>query len=95
MSNHSFLVRDPEKSGYVENTEAFVVNWSALFVNTVVAVGVNFLDGGTLRKLEGIDNSVDFGVSAPVNKVGEHDLHLCKVELSGATEPKEVVVVEV
>jgi hypothetical protein len=95
VSNHTCFGADPEQPCNVENPEAFVVNWAAQLVDSVVEVGVDYLNFFALGKLVVVHNGVDFIPLSPVHEVCEHDLHLSKVELSSATEAQQVVVVEV
>ena len=72
VSDHSFLGCNLKKSGDIEKTEAFDVDGPPKFVNTVVAMWINFLDSGALRKLVSIDDGVNFCFSSPIREVCEH-----------------------
>ena len=95
VSDHSFFRCNLKKSGDIEKTEAFDVDGPPKFVNTVVSVWIDFLDGCALIKLVSVDHGVNFRVSPPVNEVCPHDLHLGQVELSGTTKPQNIMLTEV
>ena len=76
MSNHTFFSSNFKKSGHIKQTEALDIDGATKLVNTVVSVRVDFLHSCTLVKLICLDNGVNFLVSAPVHKIGEHELHL-------------------
>ena len=95
VSDHSFLRCKLEKCSDIEKTEAFDVDGPPKFVNTVVAMRVNLLDGCALRKLIRVNDGVNFCLSSPVHEVCEHYLHFGQVELSGTTKAQQIVFIEV
>ena len=95
VSNHAFFGSYLKKSGNIQKTETFNVDWSALFVNAMVAMWIDFLYSCTLIELVSINDSVDFLISSPIYEISEHKLHFSQVELSGATKSQKVMVIEV
>ena len=74
MAHHSLFGGVFEKFRHVEDPKAFNVDWSALFVNAVVAVRVDLLDRFQLVELKVCNNCVNVVFFAPIHKVGEHEL---------------------
>ena len=72
VSNHAFFGSYLKKSGNIQKTETFNVDWSAKFVNAMVAMRIDFLHSCTLIKLVRVNDCVDFLVSPPVDKISEH-----------------------
>ena len=95
MSNHALFSCYLEKSRNIQKTEAFNVDWSTKFVDAMIAMRINFLHSCALIELVRVNDSVDFLVSSPVDKISEHKLHFGKVELSGTTKSQKVMVIEV
>ena len=60
VSYHSFLGCNLKKSGDIKKTEAFDVDGPPKFVNTVVAMRIDFLYSCALRKLVSVDDGVNF-----------------------------------
>lgn len=95
VSNHALIGRKFEEGWHIKHTEALVVHWATLLVDSVVTMGVNFHHTLSLWEVVRFNDGIDAILVTPIHEVLEHNLNFGEVKLSCSTEAKKVVVVEV
>lgn len=93
LLGHAVLGRTLEQSLDVDRANVLNVDGAASLVNVVVVAGVALADSITLLKDKVVEGTVDLELLSPVFAVDKHLVGIDNVELAGAEEAEDIVVV--
>ena len=74
-------------------SNAFYVNWKAIFVGSMVARGVKGSDLLLFGELKCFEDVINVVLLTPFDKISKHQLDICKYKLSCPTEAQKVMVI--
>lgn len=93
VADHALFCCDLEESRNVEEPDAFDVDWTPDFVDSVVAVLVQRLHLLSFCEVEVLYRGLDAVLVTPGDEVSEHKLNIGKHELTRAAKTQVVIVI--